>query len=56
MLMPGISCNKGTAVSYSLVAVFLRQRLADELAGPLVRLVARVTHQSWNDERHSSGG
>jgi hypothetical protein len=47
----------GIAVStHRLVAVLLRQLLADELVGPLVRLVvARVAHESRYDERHFDG-
>ena len=43
-------------MAYRLVALVLRQRLADELAGPFVRLVvAQGARESWNDERHVGG-
>ena len=50
------SCADNEALPYSLVAVLLRQLLADELVAPLVRLVARVTHEARNNERHYGGG
>lgn len=41
---------------YSLVAVLLRQLLADQLVGPLLRLVTSIVGRDSGDDKRHFGG